>query len=54
VLICLVELESVALSGGYEDDEDHVDWFLYTRRFDNYKSILYYFLLSSHIYVSLY
>jgi hypothetical protein len=27
--------QSVALSGGYEDDEDHKDWFLYTGRFDN-------------------
>jgi E3 ubiquitin-protein ligase UHRF1 len=27
--------QSVALSGGYEDDEDHGDWFLYTERFDN-------------------
>lgn len=24
--------QSVALSGGYEDDEDHGDWFLYTGR----------------------
>ena len=28
----------VTLSGGYEDDEDHGDWFLYTRRFDNLTS----------------
>ena len=27
--------QSVVLSGGYEDDEDHEDWFLYTGRFDN-------------------
>jgi E3 ubiquitin-protein ligase UHRF1 len=27
--------QSVALSGGYEDDEDHGEWFLYTGRFDN-------------------
>ena len=27
--------QSVALSGGYEDDEDHGDWFLCTGRFDN-------------------
>ena len=27
--------QSVALSEGYEDDEDHKDWFLYTGRFDN-------------------
>jgi E3 ubiquitin-protein ligase UHRF1 len=27
--------QSVALSGGYEDDEDNGDWFLYTGRFDN-------------------
>ena len=25
--------QSVALSGGYEDDEDHGEWFLYTGRF---------------------
>lgn len=25
--------QSVALSGGYEDDEDHGDWFLYTGRY---------------------
>jgi len=25
----------VTLSGGYEDDEDHGDWFLCTGRFDN-------------------
>jgi hypothetical protein len=28
-------VQSVALSGGYEDDEDQGDWFLYTGRFDN-------------------
>jgi hypothetical protein len=27
--------QSVALSRGYEDDEDHGDWFLYSERFDN-------------------
>ena len=27
--------QSVALSGGYEDDEDHGEWFLYTGRYDN-------------------
>jgi E3 ubiquitin-protein ligase UHRF1 len=27
--------QSVALSGGYEDDEDHGEWFLYTGRFTN-------------------
>ena len=27
--------QSVALSGGYEDNEDHGNWFLYTGRFDN-------------------
>jgi E3 ubiquitin-protein ligase UHRF1 len=27
--------QSVVLSGCYEDDEDHEDWFLYTGRFDN-------------------
>lgn len=25
--------QSVALSGGYEDDEDHGEWFLYTGRY---------------------
>lgn len=25
--------QSVALSGGYQDDEDHGEWFLYTGRF---------------------
>lgn len=27
--------QSVALSGGYEDDEDHGEWFLYTGRYFN-------------------
>mgnify|MGYP004704448677 FL=1 len=27
--------QSVALSGGYEDDEDHGEWFLYTGRYGN-------------------
>lgn len=26
--------QSVALSGGYKDDEDHGDWFLYTGRYE--------------------
>ncbi|KAF5937708.1 hypothetical protein HYC85_025214 [Camellia sinensis] len=26
-------VQSVALSGGYEDDEDHGEWFLYTGRY---------------------
>lgn len=26
--------QSVVLSGGYEDDEDHGEWFLYTGRFE--------------------
>lgn len=26
--------QSVALSGGYEDDEDHGEWFLYTGRYN--------------------
>lgn len=25
--------QSVVISGGYEDDEDHGEWFLYTGRF---------------------
>lgn len=25
--------QSVVLSGGYEDDEDHGEWFLYTGRY---------------------
>ena len=29
--------QSVVLSGGYEDDEDHGEWFLYTGRFVLYK-----------------
>ena len=28
-----VGAQSVALSGGYEDDEDHGEWFLYTGRY---------------------
>lgn len=28
--------QSVVLSGGYEDDEDHGEWFLYTGRYDFY------------------
>lgn len=28
--------QSVAISGGYEDDEDHGDWFLYTGRYNNF------------------
>jgi len=27
---CYVGAQSVVLSGGYEDDVDHGDWFLYT------------------------
>lgn len=33
-----VGAQSVALSGGYDDDEDHGEWFLYTGRFDFYIS----------------
>lgn len=45
--------QSVALSGGYEDDEDHGEWFLYTGRFDNldtsHSSSFYCFLLLRYI-----
>lgn len=37
--------QSVALSGGYEDDEDHGEWFLYTGRY----CIIIYFHLHSYI-----
>lgn len=30
--------QSVALSGGYEDDEDHGEWFLYTGRYFSWRS----------------
>lgn len=36
--------QSVALSGGYEDDEDHGEWFLYTGRLAFFFSPLYCFL----------
>lgn len=32
--------QSVALSGGYQDDEDHGEWFLYTGRFAIHTPIL--------------
>lgn len=37
--------QSVALSGGYEDDEDHGEWFLYTGRYVIMSLICGYFLL---------
>ena len=32
--------QSVALSGGYEDDEDHGEWFLYTGRWDSHTHVV--------------
>lgn len=34
--------QSVALSGGYEDDEDHGEWFLYTGRYLHLRSFYIY------------
>lgn len=39
--------QSVALSGGYEDDEDHGEWFLYTGRFVFQYSLFFLVHLSS-------
>lgn len=39
--------QSVALSGGYKDDEDHGEWFLYTGRFAFVISPLFFFVYLS-------
>ena len=44
--------QSVALSGGYEDDEDHGEWFLYTGRFvfrGLYILLICYLIISFHL-----
>ena len=42
--------QSVVLSGGYEDDEDHGEWFLYTGRFVYIKYNFNFYSVTIHMY----